>query len=413
MKHLKTIKTFIAIAGLSTLFFACRKDRDIINEEEHEHETEAKYVRVMVADETSTDLTLLDPSTAKLSKFTAKYPLSNLYSTASGRYAAVLYGANNLVEIFDSGLLSHDDHVDVVGDAKWTSFTATGLKPTHFKSKGNETLIFNDGSGTLSWATDADFSTANGKFKEINAGLLAHHGAMAQFTNGNYAVTTTKSAGVSPTGAIIINKSGATLHTAKLEVGAIHGNASDGTNAVFGAFKDGTNAAGGVLVVNQDGTQKFIDNPAGFGAFRLGTILYAEGAKKFIGYVAAKGAYMVDVAQNSISTIYAGADAFQVKTDMAGKNLLVLTLDGKLRIYDLATGALKKEGNAIGAVASADTYKPILEATSHFAYIAVPSTGEVHQIDLHDFSEVIKHKVTSRPVRLMLFGIENSEEHSH
>ncbi|ARS42645.1 hypothetical protein CA265_24470 [Sphingobacteriaceae bacterium GW460-11-11-14-LB5] len=405
---LKTASLFFLLA-LS--FSACKKDNNTPEPEPGVTAKEQKFVRVLVSDETSTTLTQIDPFTAKTSTFIGKYPLANIYATASGRYAAVLYGAQNLVEVFDSGLQSHDDHVDVDGIAKWAAITANGIKPTHFKSKGTESLIFNDGEGTLSVGNDADFNTANAKFKTINAGLLPHHGAMAQFTNGNYAITATATAGASPTRVIVTDKNGTLVHAATQEVGNIHGNASDGQNAVFGAFTSSAATAGGVLVVAQNGTQRVIPNPDGFGAFRLATILYAENAKKFIGYVATKGAYLIDLTANRITPIYAGADAFQCKIDYAGKNLLVLTLDGKLRIYDLTSGSLKKEGAAISAVATTDTYKPVLEATARYAYVAVPGAGEVQQIDLTDFSKVIKHKVTSRPVRLTLLGFENSTEH--
>jgi len=411
MKIQNKLKTALLFALLATGFAACKKDNNTTEPVPEALLKEHKFLRVLVADETSPVLTQIEPSTGKITAFTGKYPLANIYGTASGRYAAVLYGAQNLVEVFDSGLQSHDDHIDVDGIAKWAAITANGTKPTHFKSKNNESLIFNDGDGTLSVANDADFNTANAKFKTVNAGLLPHHGAMAQFSNGNYAITSTATSGVSPTRVIITDKNGTLIHSSTLEVGAIHGNASDGQNAVFGAYTTSAATAGGVLVVAQNGTQRIISNPDGFGAFRLATILYAESAKKFIGYVAAKGAYLIDLTTNKINPIYAGADAFQCKVDYAGKNLLVLTLDGKLRIYDLLTGGLKKEGTVITSIAAADTYKPVLEATARFAYVAMPASGEVHQIDLTDFTKVIKHKVTARPVRLTLLGFESSAEH--
>ena len=316
---LKIAALFFLIAAS---FAACKKDKNELEPEVIAKEQ--KFVRVLVSDEKSNALTQIDPFTAKISTFTTKYPLANIYGTASGRYAAVLYGAQNLVEVFDSGLKSHDDHVDVDGIPKWAAITANNIKPTHFKSKGNESLIFNDGEGTLSVGNDADFNTTNAKFKIINAGLLPHHGAMAQFTNGNYAITATTTSGASPTKVMIIDKNGAQVHAATQEVGNIHGNASDGLSAVFGAFTSSAAAAGGVLVVVQNGTQRMIPNPDGFGAFRLATILYAESAKKFIGYVATKGAYLIDLTANRITPIYTGADAFQCKVDYAGKNLLVL-----------------------------------------------------------------------------------------
>jgi hypothetical protein len=408
-KHLKSLGLLLTF---TLAFAACKKDnKEPEAPQPGEANKEQKFVRVLVSDEQSTQLSYIDPFNAKVTAFTAKYPLANLYGTASGRYAAVLYQAQNLVEVFDSGLQSHVDHVDEVGSAKWAAITAIGPKPTHFKSKGTESLIFNDNDGTLSVGYDADFNSAGAKFGIINAGLLPHHGAMAQFSNGNYAVTVAPGSGSSPNRVQIINKSGNVVHASTLEIGAIHGNASDGNVAVFGGFTSAGATAGGVLVVSASGEQKLIPNPDGFGAFRLANVYYAESAKKFIGFVATKGAYNIDVAGNTITPIYSGADAFQCKVDYSGKNLLVLTLDGKLRIYDLQNGTLKKEGSVISSVASADTYKPVLEATTKFAYIAVPSSGEVYQVDLADFNKITRHKVSSKPVRLTLFGFESSAGH--
>jgi len=412
MKTKHNLKKLVLLLTFATAFAACKKDNDVTTPEPDDAAKEFKYVRVLVSDELSTQLNLLDPFSGTTTAFNGKYPLANLYGTASGRYGAVLYASQNLVEVFDSGLLSHDDHVDVDRAPQWSTITATGLKPTHFKSKGTESLIFNDGDGTLSLGKDADFNTAGAKFSVINAGLLPHHGAMAQFTNGTYAVTVAPVSGASPNRVKIINKNGSTAFASTLEIGNIHGNASDGNVAVFGGFTSAAATAGGVLVVSASGEQRLIPNPDGFGAFRLASIYYAESAKKFIGYVATKGAYLIDIATSKITPVYAGADAFQCKVDYAGKNLLVLTLDGKLRIYDLSTGALKKEGTIISAVTSTDTYKPVLEATAKYAYVAVPSTGEVQQIDLADFSKVTKHKVSSRPVRLALLGFESSAGHN-
>ncbi|MCX2476165.1 hypothetical protein OQZ33_17665 [Pedobacter sp. MC2016-05] len=406
--NFKKAALLIAVAAA---FTACKKDNQQPEEEPTNVVKEFKYVRLLTSDETSNKLTLVDPFSSAISSFDAKYPVANLYATSSGRYAAVLYGTQNLAEVFDSGLSSHVDHIDVLHNPKWASITANGIKPTHFKSKANESLIFNDGDGTLSRAMESDFNTEGARFSIVNAGLLPHHGAMAQFTNGTYAVTSTTAAGASPNRVLIIGKGGKTVFASTLALGAIHGNATDGTHAVFGGFTNAAATAGGVLVVKSNGEQRLIPNPDGFGAFRLGSIYYAESAKKFIGYVATKGAYLIDLAGDKITPIYSGADAFQCKVDYAGKNLLVLTLDGKLRVYDLATGALKKEGAVISATLSTDTYKPVLEATAKFAYIALPGSGEVHQIDLDTFSVSAKYKVSSKPVRLTIFGFESNASH--
>jgi len=406
----ETLKKLTFLLIIAVAISSCKKDNHD-HPEESDAGKEYKHMRVLVSDEISTKLTQIDPNSASITSYDAKFPLGTLYSTASGRYSAVVFGTQNLVEFFDSGLKMHDDHVDVVHSPKWAMITSTGNRPSHFKSKGEESLIFNDGDGTLSSGKEPDFHTAGAKFKTINAGLIPHHGAMAQFSNGNYAVTTVSVAGGPVNRVKIINNNGTEVHASSMEVGRLHGNATDGTNAVFGAFTSSASTAGGVLVVTQNGQQRLIPNPDGFGAFRLGTILYAESAKKFIGYVGSKGAYLIDIVANKITPIYEGNDSYQCKVDYSGKNLLILTLDGKLRVYNLSTGAIKKEGNVISAVPSSEAFKPVIEGTSRYVYIALPSSGEVHQINMEDFSNVVKHKVSSRPVRMSLMGAETSEGH--
>lgn len=409
----KFLKNIALIGLIAVSISACKKENEEIIPDENKETTgkEFKYLRVFVSDELTNKLNIIDPFEAKISTFDTKYPLASLYGIAGGRYAAVLYGSQNLAEVFDTGLQSHTDHVDIIHPGKWAAITSTNLKPTHFKTSGEESLIFNDGEGTLSLGIISDFNTAGAKFKTINAGINPHHGAMAQFDNGTIAVTTAPVGGTANR-VIVIDKQGKRVHESTLEIGAIHGNATDGTNAVFGGFTNSAATSGGVLVVNAIGSQKMIPNPEGFGAFRLASIYYADAAKKFIGYVATKGAYMVDILNNKITPIYTGNDAYQCKVDFSGNKLYVLTLDGKLRIYDLALGTLIKEGSVTSPVASTDTYKPVLEASARYAYLAVPAGGEVLQIDVTDFSKVVKHKVSSRPVRLALSGFESSAGHN-
>src|SRR5688500_240504 len=100
------------LAGIT----ACNKNEDVITPDSAgDKSKEYRFVRLLVSDETSNTLTHLTPFDAKTVAFQAKYPLANLYATASGRYAAVIHRNNDLVEIFDNGLLLHDDHVDIAG----------------------------------------------------------------------------------------------------------------------------------------------------------------------------------------------------------------------------------------------------------------------------------------------------------
>ncbi|KAA5541659.1 hypothetical protein [Adhaeribacter rhizoryzae] len=398
----KTILCALAVA----LFASCEKDEHDHNHQPDVANKEFEFVRLLTADGASTKITQVKPADGTTLAFDAKYPNANLYTTASGRYTALLFGNLNLVEFFDSGLELHADHVDMKGTPKFAAISGEGLKPTHFKSKGNEAIVFNDGDGTLSIAKEANFHTPGAKMQVINAGLQPHHGAMVKFNNGNYGVTITDNASTlsGPHGVKIINATGAEVAASTLPTSRIHGNATDGANAVFGAD-------GGALVLTQTGQQRLISNPAGFGTVRVGTVLYAEAAKKFIGYTNLKGIYFIDITANQFTPIFESTNIMQCKLDKAGKNLLVLLLDGTLKVYDLATGNLKKEGMVIPATTATETLKPVLEATEKFAYIAMPALGEVHQILLADFSKVTKIKVSAQPTKLVIMGYESNESH--
>jgi hypothetical protein len=401
----KAALLLLAVSALSS----CHKDDP--GHGQFDERMEYKYVRVVVSDEVSNKITQIAPVDGSTTTFDAQHPMATLYSTASNRYAALVYGTQNFAQFFDTGLEWHDGHVDTKGTPKWAAITAQGARPSYFKSRGAESLIFNDQDGTISHANEANFHTQGATFSAINAGLPAHHGVLAQFDNGNIAVSTANTAGGRPNRIKIINKSGAEIHASTIEVARLHGHDTDGNNAVFGSFIDPTETIGGVLVVNQSGQQRVIANPEGFGPTRLGSILYAKGANKFIGFGGSKGAYLIDLTANRITPIYEGNDAYQCKTDKAGKNLFVLTLDGRLRIYDLVTMNLKKEGMVTEAVVASEAMKPVLEATEKFAYLAMPAAGEVHQVRLTDFNDKVKHSVTARPVRLTILGFESNESH--
>lgn len=174
--------------ALSTFVLSCSNDDDN-SETPQETIQEYKYLRVLVSDEKTTELSFVNPVDGTASFFNAKFPKSALYTTESGRFAGIIHRADNTVETFDSGFEFHGDHVDTKGTPKFGALAGQSLLPTHFKSKLGELLTFNDGDGTLSIGKESEIHTIGATFKTVNAGLLAHHGAMASFTNGTYAIT--------------------------------------------------------------------------------------------------------------------------------------------------------------------------------------------------------------------------------
>lgn len=389
---------------LAPLLYSCSND-DAVDEVALEDAQEYKYLRVLVSDETTNQLSLINPVDDTASFFDAKFAKSALYTTESGRFAGIVHRADNTVETFDSGFEYHGDHVDTKGTPKFGALTGSSLLPTHFKSKLGEILTFNDGDGTLSVARESDVHTTNASFTTINAGLLAHHGAMATFKNGTYAVTEKDNSisGTLPEKVKVIDRTGKTLYAAKVSTTGIHGNASDGTYAVFGS-------ASGVLVAESNGNQKLIPHPTDFGTAWFGTILETATNGKFVGYTAAKGAYLIDVVTNSITPIIESTKIMQCKASYNLSKLGVLLYSGQFLLFDLSTLQSVKNATVIAAISETATQKPQFALSERFVYITSPATGELVQVNLSTLN-TRKIKTSTTPYSITIFGHENSAAH--
>ncbi|MBF4483606.1 hypothetical protein [Flavobacterium sp. CSZ] len=396
----------LLLFALSAFAVSCSNDDDNTTETPEETLSEYKFLRVLLSDEKTTAITLVNPVDATITSFNAKFAKSSLYTTESGRYAGLVHRADNTVETFDSGFESHGDHVDVDGIPKFGTLTGQAPLPTHFKSKIGELLTFNDGDGTLSVAKESEINTAGAKFKVINAGLLAHHGAMATFLNGTYAITQKDNsvAGTLPEKVKIIDNTGKTLFESTIATKGIHGNASDGTYAVFGS-------ANGVLVVESSGKQKLIALPEDFGSAWFGTILETKAKGKFIGYTAAKGAYLIDVTSGTIKPILQSTSIMQCKVSYNTSKLGILLFSGEFKLFNLTSLQVEKEGKVIPETASDAASKPQIQLTENFAYITSPSTGELLQLNLSNMKIEKKIKVSNTPYTITLLGFENSKGH--
>lgn len=396
----------IFLFALASFAISCNNDDDNTETIPDETLSEYKYLRILLSDEKTTDLTLVNPVDATTSLFNAKFAKASLYTTESGRYAGIIHRTANTVETFDSGFESHGDHVDVDGIPKFGDLTGQSLLPTHFKSKIGELLTFNDGDGTLSVAKESEINTAGAKFKVVNAGLLAHHGAMATFTNGTYAITVKDNsvAGTLPEKVKIIDHTGKTLFDATVATKGIHGNASDGTYAVFGS-------ASGVLVVESSGKQKLIALPEDFGTAWFGTILETKAKGKFIGYTAAKGAYLIDVENNTVKPIFQSTAIMQCKMSYNATKLGILLHSGEFKLFNLTSLQVEKDGKVISETATDATLKPQMQLTENFAYITSPATGELLQVNLATMTIAKKIKVSNTPYMITILGFENSKSH--
>ncbi|MGR3810527.1 hypothetical protein [Jiulongibacter sp. NS-SX5] len=375
--------------------------------EPNDENTEFKHIRLLVSDENSSELSLVNPYTNEVQSFDAQYAKSRLYTTESGRYAAIIHREDNLLQTFDIGLEFHGDHVDVRGTPKFGALVGESALPTHFKSKKGQLLTFNDGDGTLSVANESDIHTQGMKMKTINAGLEVHHGAMAHFNNGNYAVTEKVNVipGVLPERVKVIDADENTVHESSIETAGIHGNATDGTVAVFGS-------ASGILVVNSSGEQKLIPHPEDFDTAWFGAILETSKEGYFLGYTGSKGVYLINTTSGEITAIHASSDIMSAKPSMDQSKIAILSHSGDLVYKDLFTGeVINSLPGLLAATATDETQKPQMAVSGKYAYITQPKTGELLMVNLSEGQIQERIKVSSTPYQLTILGYENSESH--
>ncbi|MBT9394878.1 hypothetical protein KLP40_17060 [Hymenobacter sp. NST-14] len=253
MKH-KLLYPLLAVAAAGA-FTSCDKSDD----EPAKPETESAFARVLVTDKTSTAVTLLNPAKNEQTAFTSSFGGSAVYTSSTGRWATLVNTNNNLVEFFDTGIERHDDHVHVKGTPKWGLTRSAAVKPTHVYSSHNQISIFNDGDASISYVAEGELHTQPAPANFATG--PAHHGALARFDNGTYAVTHKNNtvAGALPEQVKLVNAQGAVVAAPTVSTQGIHGEAGDGQQALFGS-------ASGVLVIRQTGEQRLIPYPAGAGS---------------------------------------------------------------------------------------------------------------------------------------------------
>ncbi|MEZ0484561.1 hypothetical protein [Fibrella aquatica] len=400
----KSVYPYALVVAIALFTTACSRDEggSVTPTDALEH----KHLRLLVSDENQKSISVVTPRTGDVLTQEAAFAKSAVYTTASGRFGVLIHRENNLVQKFDTGLEAHGDHVDVKGTPKWAAITGTGKAPTHFKTSANEVIIFNDGDGTLDVAQEGDFHKTGVGMTRINAGNVAHHGAMTKFSNGLYAITHKDGsiAGTLPERVKVIDGTGKVVYNSTVQTKGIHGNASNGEVALFGS-------ASGVLLVDKVGKQSLIAHPASFSAASawFGTIL--ESGNSFIGFTAAMGAYKIDVASGQITPVLESNDIMQCKVDYAGNRLLILLHSGEVQIFDTNANRLLTKGTILPATDRTDTQKPQLEGSTRYLYVTQPRTGELLQIETANLANVKRIKVSATPYRLTIMGVESSEDH--
>lgn len=400
-------KIFTLGLSISLLMFSCKEK----NKEDQMHGVdENKLVRMMISDRDGPNLYYVDVHDDKIETYEHFFNASNLYSTASGRYVAIVNGPNNDVRFFDSGYEAHDDHAHKKGSPKFGRVVGSvGKKPTHFKSHNNHIVVFNDDEGSISYFQESQIHTASSP-TIINTGQEKHHGALDIFDNGNIAVTVKATqnpvSGTLPELVRIINTSGTVVHDTVLRTGGIHGSACNGTAALFGC----TN---GVLRVNDNGTQEIIANPAYFGTRWLGTILFGKESMKFYGLRSGFGLFEINLTSKSISPVDTASTFRTAAFDGEGHYLYSLHANGVLKKINTKTGAVLGEKTVnVMFPTTGSAGMPRMVATKKYCYIADGMNGDLIILD-QNLNEVKRKRLAGKAQSMAFLGFDGGEDHSH
>jgi hypothetical protein len=390
------------VAALAVSFLAsCDKSEN----EPAKPETESAYARLLITDKSSNAVTLLDPAKNEQTAFQSSFGGSTVYPSSTGRWAAVVSSGNNLVEFFDTGIESHDDHVHVKGTPKWGVTKSTGAKPSHVYASHNKVSIFNDGDASINYVEEGQLHTVPAP--SVIATGAAHHGAMILFDNGSYAVTHKNNtvAGALPEQVKIVNSQGTVVAAPTVATQGIHGDAGDGQQAIFGS-------ASGLLLIKQTGEQRLIPYPAGAGSNWLSTIYYAKKARTFLGSRAGYGVFRIDPVANTITQVGSTTKFVRVALDEEGENLLILDEEGTLTVYDAATGT-RKASRSLSEALDVKAATPYLAASRRYVYVSNAPEGKVHMLRKEDLADKQTFTVTGQPLRLAFVGADADKEDGH
>lgn len=398
MKHLSSFLRLSVVAGLVFVSTACNN----VDEVEPTNKGESAFTRLLITDAESGEITLVNPSKQSSERFTARFGGSNVYPTASGRYAVLVNYANDFVQFFDSGIVDHGDHADVKGTPKWAAATSSALKPTHVYAMGDNIAIFNDGEGSMTLFRETDLHATAVQPKTVKVDI-PHHGALVAFSNGTYAVTKKNPAitGSLPQGVRIVDGNGTVVHEATQAVTGIHGDAGNGETALFGTTD-------GVLVVQSNGSQRLIPYPSEFEKNWFGTIVHDAVADAFYGYTAKLGVYRIDVSGNRLTPVVVTDQLHTFKVDKEGREVFALLNDGTLKVHDGRTGVARREAKIIGAIDPAAKVKPDMTITKKFVYLTDPQNSNLLILKRSDLSRQPAIAVPGKPAKLAVIGAQQN-----
>jgi hypothetical protein len=308
----------------------------------------------------------------------------------SGRFAYLVEGTANQVQIIDTGLVFEDhgdhQHYDRTVPSLLT-YSLPGVKPVHFVGHDDFATLFFDGAGVANVLDERTLLTAAPTVVTIETGV-PHHGVALTFGGAVLATHAVLAAGdttAKAQGIQVFSMAGVKEGDPILGCPGLHGEAANATHAVFGCT-DGallmTKGASGFTSL------KVANPPADPDAGtppRISTTIGHPAVAHFVGNFGATALAKIDpsgagsITRIDLPAALATAGYSQFAFDKDGGRLLVLGKDGNLYALDATTGVQIGTASAVATFATGLT--PKLAIGRRAVYVSDPKEGAIRKVE--------------------------------
>ena len=376
--------------SLAWLTFSCSENDPMPDTSQSLAELEGEYIRLAIV-ASNNQMMVMDPVTEEAT-FTVNEPLADgarYYVSPTGRYLVSIERAQNRTRFFDAGIVNHTDHGHEYA-ALWLETTITSPTPTHYSATGNDIVLFNDGDGSIVHIEESRLEAPAYEPAVIPlANQTKHHGAVVRLDNGLFAVTyqhDTVTKDLLPQMVKLVDEQGQVqAEDPTVQVGRIHGNASNGKVALFGGTE-------GVIAAYDNQTMALIPNLEGMNAESgnwIGTVEGHDNLDVLYGRARALGLYRIDPADQSMTQFYEGDDVVEFFFSEDGNYLIVHKKVGEtsdeIVVYNAASGSQVAQSSFSRVK---DDPERVLTASSELLYVLEPSQTEINVLRLSDLSSV-------------------------
>ncbi len=379
--------------------------------------TAAQVQRLLVADTAPRARLLAVHNDSTVASYTLAAPGSYVYSTASGRFAAIQQRTADRVNFYDAGVWV-DGATGHRRAPMPLAFQLTDGLPTHATVTGSWISIFMDGNGRAVWMNEADFVAGAPRVAfEVQTGGPHHSGSSTIVINGTpyFVLAPRNPAGGLPTAVEVRNQAGQVVASVP-NCPSMHGNAAILNGAAFGCSDGLVIVRQGVSGVTATKVTTTGDM-AGLGlrnawAAKSGTGLILGQFAALPGQPTRRVLALIDPVSGTVNPLPAlpsgVVDHWRVIEPVKGQ-VVVFANNGSLYVYRLSTRQLVQTvANVTPALPTSGALTHQVDAVEDLAAVASPTTGEVVYVNLATGSIARRVNLGGAPSRLTFTGAKQS-----